>query len=1196
MSTGDPPADAPPGDGPYRELRAFDLQDERLFFGRSRERRMVAANFLGSRLTLLYGPSGVGKTSLLRAGVAAELATRWRRRGARRQPIVVVYPLRHHSWADPPLAGLMAAIDEQLGEEAGEPVRPWDGSRPAIDTLREWTGDGRRILLVLDQFEEYLRYHPTDDGEGNLAAELPRIVADPDLPVNVLIAIREDALARLDRFKATMPGLFDHYLRVDHLDEAAAREAIVKPLAAWGRMGGAGPTGIEDEEALVRAVLDDDELRARAPRDRLGPAGSSSGAVRRIETPYLQLVMSRLWEAERDLGSRVLRVDTLTQRLGGPAKIVNEHLAAAMRRLEREQGREATRLAGAAFGNLVTESGSKFALTAGELANAIREPEAEGAIAAALDVLCRPENRILRKVESAVGPEGARYELSHDVLGRAVQGWAAEEERRRLARARARARRRAMVFAGLAAFMAALLVVSLIAYAQLRDEKAATRSRQLASEAEATVDRDPVGSLTGALEALDHPTPEAERALRLVEPEQRLRRQATLPKGVNDVSSDERANLLLTAGASGLTLFERRSPRDPRPLTPAVTYSASVSADGRLGVSGGVGGAKLWDLAACRASAAGCRSSARLFLPPGAGPDRVALAQGGVGGAAPGTRYAAVTSTSYPPAAYPSLSRVSVFDLRAPGCGAPSATRRRCRPVWVSQDLADVQGSIAFSSDGSMLAAGDGVGLVRLWRRTGPTWRGAARAGLVVTHESHSVGSLAFSPDGELGVATWKSAAIFDVARCRPRRGSCPAAARYPHPTWVQAIAFGAGGTRVATGDDDGVVRVWDRAGRGAPLVLHGNQGAVFGLRFGPGGALFSVSNDGAVRQWDVRRGEILTGSQRVLKGVAYAPAGGPGGPELAATVSEDRTVRLYDLGRCTGTPEDGRCLPVAERTLAETPMSVAFDAAGDRLVVGDSGGRARVLAVRRAARVGLWPDEVVPHADHFYPPSTRPVVSVAFNPAGDSIATVGSDYLVRVRHAETSVQLTLPGTQQPFAVGFTPAGELAVAGAGGVFLWRVGGCPSDGTCDPTISLPTPGVVNQSIAVSGDGRIAAGGSDGIIRVWDRVPPARPSSPPDRALAGHTGAVSGLGFSPDGELLASAGVDGTTRVWEAATGEVRGVLHEHGDSVNSVMFTKDGRILSGSDDRTARIYGCVSCGDLESAIELGRALMPKPFGQ
>ena len=95
MSAGDPPEDAPPGDGPYRELRAFDLQDERLFFGRSRERRMVAANFLGSRLTLLYGPSGVGKTSLLRAGVAAELATRWRRRGARRQPVVVVYPLRH---------------------------------------------------------------------------------------------------------------------------------------------------------------------------------------------------------------------------------------------------------------------------------------------------------------------------------------------------------------------------------------------------------------------------------------------------------------------------------------------------------------------------------------------------------------------------------------------------------------------------------------------------------------------------------------------------------------------------------------------------------------------------------------------------------------------------------------------------------------------------------------------------------------------------------------------------------------------------------------------------------------------------------------------------------------------------------------------------------------------------------------------
>ena len=129
------------------------------------------------------------------------------------------------------------------------------------------------------------------------------------------------------------------------------------------------------------------------------------------------------------------------------------------------------------------------------------------------------------------------------------------------------------------------------------------------------------------------------------------------------------------------------------------------------------------------------------------------------------------------------------------------------------------------------------------------------------------------------------------------------------------------------------------------------------------------------------------------------------------------------------------------------------------------------------------------------------------------------------------------------------------MAGAGGVSLWRVGGCPGDGARDPSISLSTPGVVNQSIAASDDGRVAAGGSDGIIRVWHRVPPARPSSPPDRALEGHTGAVTGLGFSPDGELLASA-----------------------------------------SDDRTARIYGCPSCGDLESAVELGRGLMPKAFGQ
>ncbi len=82
------------------------------------------------------------------------------------------------------------------------------------------------MLVILDQFEEYFLYHENEDGDGTFAVEFPRAVNRPDLRASFLISIREDALAKLDRFKGRIPNLFDNYLRIEHLDRAAARAAI----------------------------------------------------------------------------------------------------------------------------------------------------------------------------------------------------------------------------------------------------------------------------------------------------------------------------------------------------------------------------------------------------------------------------------------------------------------------------------------------------------------------------------------------------------------------------------------------------------------------------------------------------------------------------------------------------------------------------------------------------------------------------------------------------------------------------------------------------------------------------------------------------------------------------------------------------------------------------------------------------------
>ena len=205
-------------DSPYKGLARFDDSelDERFFFGRDRETEIVASNLIASRLSVLYGPSGVGKSSLLRAGVVRRLRALVPAGGEGGDengalPVVV------DQWRDDPFAAIAAA--------AGTPV-PESPSELA-DVLAERSAQiGGEIYLVLDQMEEYFVYHGRDAG-GPLREALAEILTRPTLRVHVLLGIRDDALADLDAFKGRVPGLFGNVLRLDHLDVDSARAAIV---------------------------------------------------------------------------------------------------------------------------------------------------------------------------------------------------------------------------------------------------------------------------------------------------------------------------------------------------------------------------------------------------------------------------------------------------------------------------------------------------------------------------------------------------------------------------------------------------------------------------------------------------------------------------------------------------------------------------------------------------------------------------------------------------------------------------------------------------------------------------------------------------------------------------------------------------------------------------------------------------------
>ena len=469
-----------PGTSPYKGLAPFEDSelDALLFFGRDGEREVITANLQASRLTVLYGPSGCGKSSVLRAGVAHALRRQAEANldeGREPEHAVVVFD----RWSDDPAEGIAAAVAEAITPLAGA-LPDGNGALPLSERVGAWARRlGGELYLILDQAEEYFLYRPTDE-EDEFARELPELVGRPDLPVNVLVSLREDALGRLDVFRAGIPTLFTNTLRLALLDGSAARDAVVGPLGRYADLAdAAGPVEIEPE--LVEAVLAD----TRAGEIELGAGGPSGLAFtpgEGVETAFLQLVLARLWQTERDAGSSTLRLETF-QRLGGAERIVQDHLDAALAAFTPEQ-RDA---AAAAFNHLVTPSGTKVAHGVGDLATYSGvEPVFLAPVLTGL-----AEQRILRPLPPADGSSDPRYEIFHDVLAAPILGWRAEHEtERRLAGERGEARRRHRRLLGVTiaslvglAIAVGLAIFALTQRSEAQEQAQAARWRELAASA-----------------------------------------------------------------------------------------------------------------------------------------------------------------------------------------------------------------------------------------------------------------------------------------------------------------------------------------------------------------------------------------------------------------------------------------------------------------------------------------------------------------------------------------------------------------------------------------------------------------------------------------------------------------------------------------------------------------------------------------
>jgi WD40 repeat protein len=413
----------PPPATPFKGLTSYAEEDAPYFFGREEVVNSVIARVQAWRHTLLYGASGVGKSSVLHAGVAYQLREDARRKiaaGEHPEYCVVVF----NEWPDDPVQGLLRAVRRAVDQTfPGKTLPP--ASASLSGTLVAWSREiDCDLLIILDQFEEYFTYHSQEDGPGKLLYELPQAVRNKELRASFLISLREDALAKLDRFQARIPDLLSQFIRLRPLAHDEARLAIEKPIEQYNRVARAkAPVSIDPY--LVEAILGDAQQGGSPGEAVRGPL-SVATRKRHIEAPYLQQIMVRLWQEEAATGR--LRLTTY-DRLGRAKEIVRTHLSNTIGALSRDEQEIAARI----FRHLVTPSGTKIAQSAEDIAD-YAKLELED-VTRVLEKLSGMDLRILRAVAPPPDQPGVtRYEIFHDVLAAPITTWwkdyEAEEQRR----------------------------------------------------------------------------------------------------------------------------------------------------------------------------------------------------------------------------------------------------------------------------------------------------------------------------------------------------------------------------------------------------------------------------------------------------------------------------------------------------------------------------------------------------------------------------------------------------------------------------------------------------------------------------------------------------------------------------------------------------------------------------------------------
>ncbi len=367
-----------PDASPYAGLSAFQESDAARFFGRSREIAAMVARIRERPLVGLIGPSGVGKSSLVRAGLVPAL-----KQSGENWESLVVRPGRH------PMQALASLIAPLLEAGTNEPEPPKDLVKHLYQepgyvgvVLRRHAKKNRRnVLLFIDQFEELYTLVPEAEDRLAFTACIGSLSDDISSPTRVVASIRSDFLDRVSEDPRLMNEMSQALFFISAPSRDGLRDALVRPAEMAGYRF--------ENDQIVDNMLEHLQTTSSA-------------------LPLLQFAATKLWEA-RDPSRKLLTLSSY-QALGGIAGALASHADAVMAELT-TPGRA---LARTLLLRLVTSDRTRAIVSMEELEELSRD---RAEVRRLVDQLVQARLLVVQTGEGAVGPS---VEIVHESL---IHSW-----------------------------------------------------------------------------------------------------------------------------------------------------------------------------------------------------------------------------------------------------------------------------------------------------------------------------------------------------------------------------------------------------------------------------------------------------------------------------------------------------------------------------------------------------------------------------------------------------------------------------------------------------------------------------------------------------------------------------------------------------------------------------------------------------